>query len=435
MLNRIHPEHSNLADSSLEEMEDIVSDSPNRTNNNSYQPSPRNVKSSIPTAPINTVDENEPEKDNISYKPKPKAKKRRPMLTSSQLSDLFTRLDKNGDGVLDLEEFIGLIRLLKIDVSQDYVASVFRQVDQAAGNSELTGTLDMQEFIAAYQKIYCGTKNGEHGEKTMKNESFVRATRYGRMLNGEYVFECYTIPSSGHAEKYTLDLSVPEEDSDSDLDSVEEDQRIKPKIILPKHIWDGITEPWEGNIDNILNMIRQDSNRNKTLHSNVLWWIDAAYESVDRSTAEDIITRFGLPNDSKFLSSFGNFGSGMPGDVKSRMFAGIGNHTSGNVYSLSYFIQSMWIKGVPVVHHLPLWLRNFPLTAAVRTDSAVSRFLSGVADYYKSRFAWLFEVPWISNHEDEALSAYERAEGLASVSLSMKYAHCMYPKAVIKYLY
>ncbi|MFN9983207.1 MAG: hypothetical protein ACK53Y_24985, partial [bacterium] len=56
-------------------------------------------------------------------------KKARPFLSSSQLSDLFNRLDKNGDGELDLEEFTGIIKVLKLDVEEDYIADVFRSVD------------------------------------------------------------------------------------------------------------------------------------------------------------------------------------------------------------------------------------------------------------------------------------------------------------------
>ena len=131
-------------------------------------------------------------------------KKRKPMLTSSQLSDLFTRLDKNGDGELDLDEFTGIIKMLRIQVTPDYVARVFRSVDQSTGLSEVSGTLDMQEFIAAYQKIYCGANVDDVGTTTKKKDNFIRATRYGCQTDGQFIFECYTIPSHGAAEKFTV---------------------------------------------------------------------------------------------------------------------------------------------------------------------------------------------------------------------------------------
>jgi hypothetical protein len=374
-------------------------------------PAPRTEEAEASSNDVNEIDG---ERSSENKKERTKPKKRRAMLTSSQLSDIFTRLDKNGDGVLDLNEFIGLIRLLKVDVSEDYAASVFRSIDQAAGNSESTGTLDMQEFIAAYQKIYIANATGATGEGRASQDSFIRATRYGRMLNGEYVFECYTIPSSGKGERYTLDLSIPEVESEDGSDDGEEAQQ-QETAPASKDLWDAVCEPWEGTVDDIIAMIQQDSCRNKTLRSNVLWWIDAAYESVDRTTAEEIITRFGLPNDSKFLSSFANFGGGMPADTKSRMFAGVGNHTLGTVYSLSYFAQALWIDNIPVVHHLPAWVRSCWATYGKTSNSFLSRAMQVLGDYYKSHFAWLLSSSLIDTSEDEQRAAYERAEGLATV--------------------
>jgi hypothetical protein len=331
------------------------------------------------------------------------------------LSDLFTRLDRNGDGSLDLNEFIDLIRILKVDVSAEYAASVFKTIDQAAGISEATGTLNIQEFIAAYQKIYIANGNGGSGKGKAPQDSFVRATRYGRMLNGEYVFECYTIPSSGKGERYTLDLSTPLHESDEDSDEDEDDESRKDPEPLRKDPWDAVCEPWEGTLDDINIMIQQDSCRNKTLRSNVLWWIDAAYGSIDRATAEEIVTRFGLPNDSRFLFSFDNFGGSMPPDAKSRVYAGTGNHTLGTVYSLSYFAQALWIDNIPVVHHLPPWVRKRWSAYSEHAGSFSSRVMQFLIDYYKTHFAWLVGASWSDTAADTKRDAYERAEGLAVV--------------------
>jgi hypothetical protein len=85
-----------------------------------------------------------------------------------------------------------------------------------------------------------------------------------------------------------------------------------------KRLGDATCENWTGTVDDIVLMAREDGQKNGTHNASVLWWIDIAYSSVDRTTAEEVVAKFGLPNNSKFLSSFGNFGNGMPADPKSR---------------------------------------------------------------------------------------------------------------------
>lgn len=340
------------------------------------------------------------------------------MLTSSQLSDLFTRLDKDGDGELDLNEFTGIIKMLKINVSPDYIARVFRSVDETGNSSEVAGTLDLQEFIAAYQKIYTGAAVDGMDATESQRKSFVRATRYGYTSDKSCIFECYTIPSEGTPQVYVL-TDLPNDD-----DSVDETpppaSALDPLTVL------GLTkgEPWlvdnePGTVEHVYRMMRQDGMKNKAHGASLMWWVDVSYSMVDWTAAEDLVSKFGLPNDSKFLASFGNFNNGLPADPKSRMFAGTGSHIVGNIHSLSHFAQSLYIEQVPVVHHLPPWLKSWQC-AAVCSSATLSKVLDGFVKYYTTRFAWMANLSSLSKTaDDEKISAYERAEGLATVSKTM----------------
>jgi Ca2+-binding EF-hand superfamily protein len=44
------------------------------------------------------------------------------MLTYEQLSDLFRRLDRDGNGELDLEEFLQITNKLKLNATEDYIS-------------------------------------------------------------------------------------------------------------------------------------------------------------------------------------------------------------------------------------------------------------------------------------------------------------------------
>jgi hypothetical protein len=43
------------------------------------------------------------------------------MLTSAQISDLFRRLDRDGNGELDLEEFLQVSKKLKLEATEEYI--------------------------------------------------------------------------------------------------------------------------------------------------------------------------------------------------------------------------------------------------------------------------------------------------------------------------
>jgi Ca2+-binding EF-hand superfamily protein len=58
--------------------------------------------------------------DMLSFK-KPGKKPKPKMLTSAQISDLFRRLDRDGNGELDLEEFLQVSKKLKLEATEEYM--------------------------------------------------------------------------------------------------------------------------------------------------------------------------------------------------------------------------------------------------------------------------------------------------------------------------
>ncbi|KAJ1422210.1 hypothetical protein B484DRAFT_465359 [Ochromonadaceae sp. CCMP2298] len=332
--------------------------------------------------------------------PPPPKKQRRAMMTTAQLSAMFSRLDKNGDGELDLEEFTGIIKMLNIDVSHEYIAQVFHSVSQPGDNWK---TLHLAKFISAYQLIYSGAAVDDSSSTTAVKAGFVRATRYGRLANGTFVLESYSFPSDGKAEKNVV----------RDLPGADTQYAKIDNEALMKRLSRSSTEPFAGTLDDIIPMIKADGHSNSSSDAKILWWIDASYAEVNRAVAEELVAKFGLPNNSSFLSSFGNFSRALGHDSKTRMFAGMDHYSQGTVSSLSFFASSIWLRNQPLVHHLPRWLTSAFCSCATRKN-LLSHALRGVEYYYSTRFAWMFNFSWMTkNAATERFNAYERAAVLA----------------------
>lgn len=88
----------------------------------------------------------------------PDTKKKAFRLTSSQLSDLYRRLDTNNDGKLDIDEFYQISKRLAIrgdagvtTITEDQLLQAFNLAD---GNQ--SGGLSESEFRMAYDILYYG---------------------------------------------------------------------------------------------------------------------------------------------------------------------------------------------------------------------------------------------------------------------------------------
>ena len=62
-----------------------------------------------------------------------------------KLDYIFKSLDKNGDGLLSLEELLeGYNKVFGLSMSKEQVAAIFHQID-----TDGSGTIDYSEFVAA----------------------------------------------------------------------------------------------------------------------------------------------------------------------------------------------------------------------------------------------------------------------------------------------
>lgn len=196
----------------------------------------------------------------------------------------------------------------------------------------------MQEFICAYQKIYITASSSSAMARmhdivqTGKSHQYIRATRYGRDHNNKQIFEIFT-HSGDDLDGEKVEIGGLPTDGLPSTNQMGFKDYMRKKVVTR----------WDGKLSTLNEMIVEDCHRNKTLKCKVLWWVDISVAKVDRATVSDYVVQFGLPNNSKFLSSFGNFGHVLSKDPKSRVFAGNGVTISPKrkVSSLSFFAQAI----------------------------------------------------------------------------------------------
>lgn len=229
-------------------------------------------------------------------------------------------------------------------------------------------------------------------------EEFICAIRYGVDATKEKIFEAYTaivtkdVPCAEvmFTEKIVYDLKS---------DKLSNGKISSTKMPLFKK---SIVEMNE--------LIVRDALINKSCSCNVMWWIDIAMEKVSSDRIDKYVEALGLPSDSKFRSNYSQFGVCLSKSEKSHMYAGNGVTSLGGVSSLTFFIQSIWISRVPVVHNMPKWLDNL-------IESCFSKTMKdSMKKYYYSRFAFLFQASNETSLDEDYCNAYESADAIASVS-------------------
>jgi hypothetical protein len=334
------------------------------------------------------------------------------MMTSGQLSDLFRRLDKDGNGELDLEEFTQIVSKLQMDISEEFVIKIFHKV-----NSSQSGTLKLQEFVSAYQLLFTrpsmiGSSSGisKTNITQKKPNEVICAVRYGTNSAGEYLYEMY--------------LGTVVDLSDGPILTMNE-KRIYHLLPdeSPEDMAFDIVENYSANLNELNEAITQDSLNNKAKKTKIFWWIDVAMIKVAAHRVDKYIAGLGLPNDSKFRSAFSQFGTSLTRDEKSHIYLGNGLSTLGGVSSMNMFLQAIRVSRIPVSHHLPLWLDY-----AFETFCPVS-LKNSIKDYYFKRFAFFFNSASSRSSvlSEESRNAVENSQIIANVSTSLPPPHLLPP--------
>jgi hypothetical protein len=229
----------------------------------------------------------------------------------------------------------------------------------------------------------------------------VLAIRFGRDSTREFVFEL-------HIAKYN-----PIDDGESV--NFTEKRIYEFTSGLEAHDLKYQTVPgWRCTLNDINGYIIRDSMINASSESNVLWWIDVCCEKMSPAVMWKYVSAFGLPTDSKFTNNFRMSSSGSSRSEKSRVYAGNGGSNSGTASSLSFFLHSISVVDLPIVHNIPAWMERG--LKAFCTESS----RGAIEQYYYSRFAFLYDV---KEKRDARASVYEHADTLAKVGDFIIFSH------------
>jgi hypothetical protein len=275
----------------------------------------------------------------------------------------------NGDGELDMNEFIAVGKKLNFDDENELVLA-FREADTSS-----SGKLDMHEFVHAYDLLQDNALAGKAGNA----ENYVRAVRYG-------------IDKSTRPARYIMHMYAGTTSAiDTFVDLLDEGSGKKNKA------FEG------GGLDILVKIMAKDGEENDRHGSNLLWWVDVSTLQVLPGTVRQLMKNFGLPEDVEtcFYSDF------LTPERETRLRMGAGKISKGSlkleVKSLNFFVQNLWLFQRPLVHEYGPWV-----------ESLCSERLKTAVRYLSSRFSQFYTLSGEKCKENKF--ALQRAEEQALVS-------------------
>lgn len=300
-------------------------------------------------------------------------KKVPPRLSNVDLQALFRRLDVSGDGELSYAEFRNIITKLNLQTATvvDSLNDIFSSAN-TEGKTVAGGTLDIKEFIKAYDILYNRLLTDRQGKDADPTSNWVRATRYGYFgkdeeANKKYIFEVYSGNLSNIATKTTYELPDIRHENEITGMKIDTSETASQTISLEEYT-----------IETINRLILEDGERNTKYGARIMWWVDICCKKTKDSEVSTIMKAFGIPSEVRdSMSVLGDtrwwFGSG---EV---ICESIGKSIAPNAYLgkaavLSLFVQALSLHNKPMVDRDPVWLRKIPLDIGRYISSRLSLF-------------------------------------------------------------
>lgn len=248
---------------------------------------------------------------------------------------------------------------------EDIILDVFKAAD-ASGKA---GTLNVDEFLQAYNVLYNRFVNdlgGSGATAEAVEENFVQATRYGYLGNDSsddrrYIFEVYVGTMSNIDKLYVFDLPNVDDTQVASASATHELNDINI-FDIPTIFPDG--KPLTGyNLETINRLILEDSERNSRTHSRVMWWVDVSSVKCRSSEINAVIKAFGIPeevrNNFLTLEAEEKFVSVGKGEVVCDGLRGVPSYL-GQTTVFSSFVELLHIHNKPMVPRDPEWFSVLP---------------------------------------------------------------------------